>query len=362
MGDDRETDRKGARLCIEVRDGVIPADWDELVSADPAADSCHGSAWWSACAGASRRARPLAITARWRGRLVGGIAAVEERIGPIRRIFALPFGTGGGPLIACGAPGGWEHATGTAGGETWPAASDLAWQRGTPLGGRLALALFQIPSVAEVHLVDSTAAAGEDLAFVPGVECRFPSRGVVDLKRGKERLRGDMAPECRSRIDKASRRGLAVRAPHSAQEQRQALLGLRNSIGPEDEDRPEIARRMIDLLLAWPTSGAGDGIEVRLAEIDGISTVAATVNLVRGDRMQNIIVLSSAMGRTLGADALLHWTAMEKGVDEGRSMYDLGATENAISESLKTSLGASVMRMRSWHRLAPLWRWVRGRR
>ncbi len=362
MGERRERQGKGPRLRIEIRHGAIPNDWDELAAADPAAGPGHGSAWWRTCVEASGRAEPVAVTARWEGRLVGGIAAIEERLGPIRRIFALPFGTHGGPLIAGAAPGGWERPPGGEEAATWSADADSQWQRGTPLGGRLALALFRIPSVAEIHLVDATGAAGEELAFVPGVECRFPVRGSVDLRKGRERVWTKMALQCRRRIEDAGRRGLAVRAPRSVEERRGALRGLIDAVSADGGDRSEMPRRMLEALSQWPAAGERDRIDISFAEIDGAPPVAATLNLVSAAHIQNIVVISGGEGRSLGADDLLHWHAMESGVAQGRSVYSLGASEDPAAGASLDSLGASAVRIRTWHWVAPLWRWMRGRR
>jgi len=84
-----------------VRQDEAPADWKELLSADPAADYFH-TPYWSQAAGRSwPGVKPFWLCARRAGRLVGGMAAVRHT-GRVARLESGLDGTSGGPLLDAG--------------------------------------------------------------------------------------------------------------------------------------------------------------------------------------------------------------------------------------------------------------------
>ncbi len=353
-------------LSIRVDHDRIPADWDRLVAADPAADYFHTVAWWRVCVGAARCGRVVAVSARHGETLVGGIAAVEERLGPLRRIFALPLGTHGGPLIARGAPGGWTRHPGAPGHAAWHDDRGDDWMDGTPLGGQLARALFQIPGIAEIHLVDASGAAGEDLAYLPGTECHFPVRRLVDLDWGDAgELWKRMDARCRNKIRKARKAGLRTERVSDPERRGSELRRLIDATEEARGFRPNIPAAVVDALARAPRSRGGEGIDLWLAHAprsrggEGGPPLAAALNLVHGARVQNFLALSTAEGRSLAAHNLLHWSAMEQAVAESRRLFDLGCTDALPGvDAFKASLGASAVRLHAWRRLRPPWRWL----
>ncbi len=77
----------------------LPADWDDLVLADPAAEYTHTAHWLDSARRCYCGARLLVLTARQEGKLIGGLAAVDRRVGRLRRLDSSLEGTTGGPLL-----------------------------------------------------------------------------------------------------------------------------------------------------------------------------------------------------------------------------------------------------------------------
>jgi CelD/BcsL family acetyltransferase involved in cellulose biosynthesis len=81
-----------------------PDGWDDLVAADGSTDYPHAAHWTESAARALPGATALWLTARREGRLVAGLAAVQQRAGrgPLarRRLDSSVEGTSAGPLVA----------------------------------------------------------------------------------------------------------------------------------------------------------------------------------------------------------------------------------------------------------------------
>ncbi len=77
----------------------LPADWDDLVLADPAAEYTHCAHWLESVRRCYDGAKLLVLTVRQEGELIGGLAAVDRRVGRLRRLDSSLDGTTGGPLL-----------------------------------------------------------------------------------------------------------------------------------------------------------------------------------------------------------------------------------------------------------------------
>jgi Acetyltransferase (GNAT) domain len=84
-------------LVVERGNGP-PADWDDLLKADPAADYFHTSHWTGCVGKYYPNMEAFWLTARLQGRLVGGLAGVKKSK-PVTRWESSLEGTSGGPLI-----------------------------------------------------------------------------------------------------------------------------------------------------------------------------------------------------------------------------------------------------------------------
>jgi len=90
------------------RAATAPSGWDELVAADGSSDYPHAAHWTECAARALPGAAALWLTARRDGRLVAGLAAVQQSAGrgPLarRRVDCSVEGTSAGPLVAADLP------------------------------------------------------------------------------------------------------------------------------------------------------------------------------------------------------------------------------------------------------------------
>lgn len=344
-----------AGLEFEVLRDQIPSDWDDLVRRDPLASYFHRSGWWRANLRAQRGSRPLALVARRSGRAVGGIAAVERRLGPWYRVFALPMGCHGGPVIAADAPGGWSEQPALG----WWDDEAVAWRQGTALGAALALRLFELPRLAEVHLADASAAAGERLAFLPGVSCTFPRQRLLDLRPGPQHLWHQLSAKCRNKIRRAERDAVEVQKVAHLPAGIESLLGILAEVEPGR--RPQVSAVLLRALAATE-SRQGIGPEVWIAHAGG-RPIAALLNLVCAGRAQNHMAVSGPAGRVYAAHNLLHWRAISAAAAAGCRIYDFGAAEGLPGvDAFKASFGAVASRIHVWRRLHPVYRLLRERR
>jgi CelD/BcsL family acetyltransferase involved in cellulose biosynthesis len=77
-----------------------PPDWDDLLERIAAAEFFHTILWTQAVCRHVPGCRPLWLSARLDGRLVGGLAAVQRRHRWGQRLHSHHEGTSGGPLVA----------------------------------------------------------------------------------------------------------------------------------------------------------------------------------------------------------------------------------------------------------------------
>ena len=86
--------------------GTAPADWEEFLAANPAADYSHTAHWHDSVCRHRPRSSQLWLTVRRDGRLLAGLAAVLSpayrrvaRVLPLHRLDSSIEGTSGGPLL-----------------------------------------------------------------------------------------------------------------------------------------------------------------------------------------------------------------------------------------------------------------------
>ncbi len=344
--------------------GTTPAGWDELVRADATASYFMTRNWWNACLTLVPRSHQLAVTAWLEGRLVAGIAAVEQELGPWRRVFALPMGTHGGvllhPKVLRDAP-----RPEPAGDLPWWPDRDPRWFFESSLAAELALRLFELPRLLECHFFDAAGRAGERLAFLPGVQCSFPVQRLLATDRSTAELWGGLSSRCRNKVRRAQRAGVRVNRASAPSAGMATVVHLRE----EMQRRRGLDLGVSDALLKNLAESFGDSPDAFRVDIWHATLphephpVAALVNLAAPHRIQNHAALASDRGRAVAAHNALHWAAIQDAAQRGCRIYDFGLSEGLPGvDAFKASFGAAPVRMRAWQRIHPSMRAVKAAR
>jgi len=169
-----------------------PAGWADL--ADTAAEDYFGTLpFVLALLAHHPDARPLWLTARAAGRLVGGLVAIGRMRRGLRRWHSLPDGTSGGPLVdpAIAATPRGEIVAG------------LAATLRSRLGGRDVVATLSLPAGAESRDGDRLRAAGWEHLPIPA--------SVVPVSGGIDHVEYEILPKNRrNERNRGLRRGAVI--------------------------------------------------------------------------------------------------------------------------------------------------------
>jgi hypothetical protein len=236
---------------------------------------------------------------------------------------------------------------------------DPEWFAESPLAAELALRLFCLPRLLEVHLFDAQGRAGERLAFLPGVSCSFPVQRLLATGRDVEVLWNGLSPRCRNKIRRAGRMGVEVTRVPGVNAGIALLSRLRDQVQAERG----LDVGLSDALLTRLAPSLHEGttrfrVDVWCATLPGApEPVAALLNLAAPGRIQNHAALATVSGRRVAAHNALHWAAIEDAAGRGCGVYDFGLSEGLPGvEAFKASFGAVPVQMRAWRRTHPLLR------
>lgn len=197
--------RGGDGLVVELV-AAAPPDWDELVAADGSSDYPHTAHWTTSAAAAWPGASALWLTARRDGRLVGGLAAVEQRLGAgllaRRRFDSSLEGTSCGPLAAADLPAVEQSAV----------ASALLDRYGALLPGPLGAVTLALGPARERRF-------GAELAARGGWRRHASPTAVIDLEGGADAVAsGRLSMTKRNERNRGLKRGASVAASTDARE------------------------------------------------------------------------------------------------------------------------------------------------
>lgn len=293
---------------------IDPAEWNALVGSDPAATFFARSEWVELIARASPKSSPLYLTARDGGTLLAGLPAVRKSRLGFTVIESLPFGTYGGVVSAPGCPR--EVTQGLLG---------------------LYEQTAQRPRVAAVHLMD-----------LRGIErglTRFRVRDegaqIVRLDRTFEEIWSSFRPSARNKIRKARKAGVRVRRAST-----EADFATYHSMLEELSTRwgePCVFGR--DFFLALSRL-PGENVQMWVAELDG-GILGADLNFVQNGWIMNWGNVSRHDALRYAPNNLLHAEAIERGIEQGYRVYDLGSSAGMRGvEAFKAAFGTERIPLR----------------
>lgn len=296
-------------MRVELTREMDSAEWDGLVGRDRASTFFHTTAWLRAMTVAPGRREPLYLTGRSEGRLVAGLPCAVRSVACLRILESMPFGTFGGPVVSSEAP---------------KDAASLLGQAFSELARR--------PAVGAAHVVDYAGRTGSGLE---GFRSVGRTVQVVDLDKSYAEVEAGFRPSARNKIRKARRAGVTVRRGESESD----FLAYHDML-------LECARRwgsppgIGEAFLLELRRLAGDSVQVLLAEHEG-AVIGGDLNFAYGDTVFNWGNVSRDAARTLAPNNLLHATAMQEGIRDGRKVYNLGSSAGIEGvEHFKASFGA----------------------
>lgn len=305
---------------------IDPAEWNALVAEDPSATFFARSEWVELIAGVSPRSDPLYLTAHDAGRLVAGLPAVRKRRLGLSTIESLPFGTYGGVVSAPGCP---PEAT---------AGILRGYER-----------IARGPLVAAAHLMDLRGTA-------PGLEgfrVRDEGAQIVRLDRPFEEIWRGFRPSARNKIRKAKKAGVRVRRAAQADDYREYHSMLAKLSERWGDPCPFDLAFFLALSKLDPAT-----VQMWVAELDG-SIIGADLNFVQNGWIMNWGNVSRHEARRHAPNNLLHSAAIERGIEDGHRVYDLGSSAGIPGvEAFKSAFGTERIALRllsvekPWYRCA----------
>lgn len=304
---------------------IDPAEWNGLVASDASA-TFFARAEWTDLVSEASGGRPFYLLAREGGRLVAGLPAVETQRAGFRVVESLPHGTYGGVVSAPGCP---------------PEAVRALLERYQ----RAALG----PSVAAAHLMDLKG-IGDGL---PRFRARDEGAQIVRLDRPFDEIWSGFKPSARNKIRKARKAGVIVRrasteadfsAYHSMLDESSARWGRPCAFG-------------LDFFLKLSRI-PGDAVAMWVAELEG-EIIGADLNFVQHGWIMNWGNVSRRDAQRHAPNNLLHAAAIERGLEDGHRVYDLGSSAGIPGvEAFKAAFGTERIPLRLlsaeklWYRLA----------
>lgn len=296
-----------------------PADWGELLAADPSASPAHRPEVWEAFAAVLPGCTLRLACVEDGGATLGGAPLIVERRGGLHWLHALPMLLPGAPVAR---PGAHARVDAAVAAEVAALARELG-----AAGGEWA---FWRPA--------GPAPAPDALACVGG-ETRELVASVIELGDGLEAARRRIDRKHRQEMRRAQEAGLVFAEDAGALEEAYALHVAQSRTWRGHRALPlALSRRLL--------ASAGPAPAARLFALrDGAGLVAGALAL---DGPHETFVWwsgSHPSGRRRHAFPLLMWHVVEWAAAAGRARVNLGASTGlgAVS-SFKQSLGAADVR------------------
>lgn len=315
-------------MNIEVSPKIEREEWDRIVTEDESVSFFHTAEWSDVLTSTLPGFEPAHLTARMDGRLVAGVPVLRRSRLSATTLESMAFGTFGGPVVAAQAPRG--------------AASELLTEFA---------ALSASPRVGFAQVVDR--AGRVEAGDLPGFERVEDSVQVVRLDRPYEELESGFKPSSRNKKRKALKAGVAVRratteddflAYHAVLEECSADWDVRVKLSPD--------------FFAALSRLDPDRVQMWLAVHDG-DVIGGDLNFALHGVVMNWGNVSRPRAKSLAPNNLLHANAIERGVADGQSVYDLGSSAGIEGvRAFKASFGTEdvpvvrYVRQKSWYRAA----------
>jgi CelD/BcsL family acetyltransferase involved in cellulose biosynthesis len=313
-------------LDIETSAHLDTGEWRRLVEQDEAATFFHTPEWSELLTSTLPGFRTSHLAARDGGRLVGLVPVLERpRLGATT-LESMAFGTFGGPVVADDAPEGTRAGL----------LSAFAEAAGSVRVG-----------VAQLVDRSGRVSAGE----LPGFDREEDTVQVVPLDADYEEVFGRFHRSARNKIRKAVKSGVAVRRA-DGEEDFLSYLAVLEECSREWNVRPKPGSEFFTAL----STLSPDEVQMWLATHDG-TVIAGDLNFVAHGVIMNWGNVSTDGAKSLAPNNLLHAHAIEQGIAEGCSFYDLGSSAGLEGvRSFKATFGtvdvaiARYVREKAWYR------------
>ena len=323
---------------------AAPAGWDDLVRGARAASFFHRGLWTECVARHVPGARPVWLVATAGGRVVGGLAAIERRRGPFRRLESHFEGTAGGPVVAA---------------DLSPARQDEA--AAALLGAFGRLGRRPLTAAANVVLGPQEDARWGAAAARAGLRRQAVPAAVVPLDGGLQAVEYGVFPmNRRNERNRALRRGLTAGVTCDDTDLLAQVYDVYLAVARRWVSAPAPLPLLRELLLRG--EGAAFLCWVRW---EG-RVVGGHFNLHAGESV------TAWVGATMPEHAdkfpatLVVWTEIEEACRRGAARLDLGGSGGQAGVArFKKLMGAREEIRGLWQSAAPayrLWNRLRGRR
>jgi CelD/BcsL family acetyltransferase involved in cellulose biosynthesis len=304
-------------------------EWRRLVEQDEAATFFHTPAWSELLTSTLPGFRSSQITAREQTQVVGVMPVLERAHAGATTIESMAFGTFGGPIVATGSPAG----TGAA---LLSGFSEVA--RSVRVG--LAVVVDRSGRVTPEQL--------------PGFVHERGTVQVVRLDADYDELQRRFRPSARNKIRKARKAGVRVRRAVGEAD----FLEYHRVLEICSRDWKIRPRPGMEFFVAMSALDP-ESVQMWLATDEAGDVIAGDLNFVSHGTIMNWGNVSTDAAKSLAPNNLLHAKAIEQGVADGHSVYDLGSSGGLEGvRKFKSSFGTEdvaitrFVREKGWYRAA----------
>ena len=314
-------------MDIETRTSLDTGEWSRLVEQDEAATFFHTPEWADVLASTLPGFRQSHLAALEDGRLVGVMPVLERpRLGATT-MESMAFGTFGGPVVAADAPGAAEALL-----------SEFA---DAARSSKVGLA----------QVVDRGGRVND--GDLPGFVREDDAVQVVRLDADYDQVFGRFHRSARNKIRKALKSGVSVRRAEG-EDDFLAYMAVLEVCGREWNVKPAPGREFFSAL----SELSPDAVQMWLAVHDG-DVIAGDLNFVSHGVVMNWGNVSTEAAKSLAPNDLLHGHAIEQGIADDHSLYDLGSSAGIEGvRSFKARFGtvdvpiARHVAEKAWYRAA----------
>jgi CelD/BcsL family acetyltransferase involved in cellulose biosynthesis len=313
-------------LDIQTHATPEAGEWSRLVEQDEAATFFHMPQWADLLTSTLPGFRAAHIVALDGHALVGLVPALERSRLGATTLESMAFGTFGGPAVAGDAPEGTVS--------------------------KLLAAFVRSAGSVKVGLAQVVDRSGRVTdRDLPGFSREDDLVQVVRLDADYEELFDRFHRSARNKIRKAVKSGVIVRRAVGEED----FLAYHSVLEECSRDWNVRPRPGVEFFSALSTLDR-DAVQMWLAVHDG-RVIAGDLNFVAHGVVMNWGNVSTDAARALAPNNLLHANAIERGIADGHSVYDLGSSAGIEGvRAFKASFGtvdvqvARFTREKAWYR------------